>query len=104
MVRLREANESRPQAAIPGAAKSFGGDYPQSTDPSTVLARADHALLVTRQIKGGKVRRRIMLSLDSAQRAAARADAAGHPAAITLVRLQPVGHIDLDDLEGGGQR
>lgn len=65
---------------------------PDSTVP------LDHALLVTRTIKGGGVRRRVMFSLPSAQAAVARAESAGHMATITLVRLQPVGHVDLDEL------
>lgn len=103
MVVLLDRNESRPQAAIPEAAKSFGGDYGKSTDLTAHLARVDHALLVTRTIRGGKVRRRILLSLDAAQRAAERAEAAGHPATITLVRLLPVGHVGLDELGGDGR-
>ena len=59
----------------------------------------DHALLLTRTIRGGGVRRRVMFSLPSAQAAVVRAEAAGHTATLTLVRLQPVGHIDLDELE-----
>ena len=96
---MLDHNESRPQAAIPEAAKSFGGDYDQSTDLEALTARADHALLVTRVIRGGKVRRRILLSLDAAERAADRVVAAGYPPpTITLVRLLPVGHVDLDEL------
>ena len=97
---MRDANESRLQAAIPEAAKSFGGDYDQSTDREALTARADHALLVTRVIRGGKVRRRILLSLDAAERAADRVVAAGYPPpTVTLVRLLPVGHVDLDGLQ-----
>ena len=69
---------------------------PDSTVP------LDHALLVTRTIRGGGIRRRVMFSLPSAQTAVARAEAAGHTATLTLVRLQPVGHVDLDDLQLGG--
>lgn len=64
---------------------------------------ASHALLVTRTIRGGGIRRRVMFSLPSAQTAVTRAEAAGHTATLTLVRLQPVGHVDLDDLGGGGR-
>lgn len=68
---------------------------PDSTVP------LDHALLVTRTIRGGGVRRRVLFSLPSAQAAVARAESAGHVATITLVRLRPVGHVNLDELEGG---
>lgn len=71
----------------------------------------DHALLLTRTIRGGGVRRRVLFSLPSAQAAVVRAESAGHTATITLVRLQPVGHVVLADLDvdvdvhdGGGQR
>lgn len=101
---MLDHNESRPQAAIPEAAKSFGGDNSDSTDPAVLLARTDHALLVTRTIRGGKVRRRILLSLDAAERAADRVVGAGYPPpTITLVRLLPVGHVDLDELGGDGR-
>ncbi|QOK24140.1 hypothetical protein IGS73_07190 [Janibacter indicus] len=102
---MRDHNESRPQAAIPEAAKSFGGDNPDSTDLATLSARADHALLLTRTIRGGKVRRRILLSLDAAERAADRVERAGYPRpTITLVRLLPVGHVDLTELRAGDDR
>lgn len=93
-----QTNESRP-AGNGTAIKITGGrSADDSTDLEALTARADHALLVTRVIRGGKVRRRILLSLDAAERAADRAEAAGHPATITLVRLLPVGHVDLDEL------
>ncbi|WPU08088.1 hypothetical protein [Pseudarthrobacter oxydans] len=38
----------------------------------------------------GKHRRRVFLSLDSAQRAADRAIMAGHPATLILCQLMPV--------------
>lgn len=99
-----QTSESRP-AGNGTAIKITGGrSADQSTDLDTLVSRADHALLVTRRIAGGKVRRRILLSLDAAQRAADRAEAAGHQATITLVQMRPVGHVDLDDLEGGGLR
>ena len=100
---MLDHNESRPQAAIPEAAKTFRGVTSDSTDPAVLLARTDHALLVTRTIRGGGVRRRVMFSLPSAQAAVIRAEAAGHPATITLVRLLPVGHVDLDGLGGDGR-
>lgn len=61
----------------------------------------DHALLLTRTIRGGGLRRRVMFSLPSAQVAVARAESAGHVATLTLVQLRPVGHVDLDDIGGG---
>lgn len=89
-----ENEERRPrQGAAPNLNRAS-----HSTDLAAALHRVDHALLVTRAIRGGKVRRRILLSLDAAQRAADRAEAAGHQATITLVRLLPVGHVDLDEL------
>lgn len=63
-----------------------------------------HALLVTRTIRGGGVRRRVMFSLPSAQVAVARAESAGHTATLTLVQLRPVGHVALGELEAGGSR
>ena len=70
----------------------------------TLSARGNHALLLTRVIRGGKVRRRILLSLAAAERAADRVVAAGYPPpTITLVRLVPVGHVDLDGLGGDGR-
>lgn len=63
----------------------------------------DHALLLTRTIRGGGVRRRVLFSLPSAQAAVVRAESAGHAATITLVQMRPVGHVDLDELEGVGE-
>lgn len=64
------------------------------------LERGDHALLVTRRIRNGGIRRRVMLSLGAAERAVALAEEAGQPATITLIRLQPVGLVDLDEFGG----
>lgn len=60
----------------------------------------DHALLLTRTIRGGGVRRRVMFSLPNAHAAVARAERSGHVATLTLVRLLPVGHVHLDELGG----
>ena len=95
---MKVTEESRP-AGNGTAIKITGG---RSTDESTLPL--DHALLVTRTIRGGGIRRRVLFSLPSAQAAVARAEAAGHTATITLVQLVPVGHVDLDELEGGGTR
>lgn len=97
---MLDANESRP--AGNGAAIKINVDArsaPSIDDLPEVLLRADHALLVTRRIKGGKVRHRLMLSLAAAERAVELARKAGQPATITLVKLQPVGLVDLAELE-----
>ena len=104
MVALRDANESRPAGNGTAIKITDGRSADESTDLLTLSARGDHALLLTRVIRGGKVRRRILLSLDAAERAADRVVAAGYPPpTITLVRLLPVGHVDLDGLGGGGR-
>lgn len=97
---MSDQTKRNPRPGTEGDAEQSGGRCctPDSSDLTAVLHRVDHALLVTRSIRGGKVRRRILLSLDAAQRAADRAESAGHPATITLVRLLPVGHVDLDEL------
>lgn len=72
------------------------------TSDSTVPL--DHALLMTRTIKGGGVRRRVMFSLPSAQAAVARAEAAGHTASLQLVRLVPVPFVAVDEFEAVSSR
>ncbi len=58
--------------------------------------RAEHrqqvrgTLVVVVETPGGKYRRRAFLTLASAQRAVARAEAAGHRASVVLARLEPV--------------
>jgi hypothetical protein len=60
---------------------------PQPTD---ISGRLDvHAVLVVTPT--GNIRRRLYLSLHSAEKAAARAAAAGHRAELHLCRVVPVG-------------
>ena len=103
---MLDQTKRNPRGLTGGDAEQSGGRCCtlHSTDLLTLSARGDHALLLTRVIRGGKVRRRILLSLDAAERAADRVVAAGYPPpTITLVRLLPVGHVDLDELGGGGR-
>ena len=84
--------QGRPSNKITG-----GRSGDQTTDLDALLQRADHALLLVRGIKGGGTRRRVMFSLPHAHRALGTARAQGYPASLALVRLLPVGHVDLNE-------
>ena len=79
---MPDHNESRPQAADLGAAKSFGGDYPQSTGLAARARRHDHGVLVLAERRDGIVTSQVFADL---------------AASLQLVRLLPVRHVDLDD-------
>jgi hypothetical protein len=87
------ARESRPDGDR-AASRSTGEEL-----KSTLASRGDisgrldvHAVLVVTPT--GNVRRRLYLSLHSAEKAAARATAAGHHAELHLCRVVPVGGED----------
>jgi hypothetical protein len=79
--------ESRPgdetKAAIDLATKTIPADT-----TAAALITGVHVVVV--ETAAGKYRRRVYLSLDSAQRAADRAIMAGHPAHLILCQLTPV--------------
>lgn len=98
-------NERRPRRAAEGDEKITGGrSTVESTELDAILHRTDHALVVLRGLRNGGTRRRVFYSLSSAQSALARAEAAGVPASVHLVRLVPVPFVALDELDGGVQR
>jgi len=82
--------ESRP-GEDRAASETTGADViTKIADPADITGRLDvHAVLVV--TPAGNVRRRLYLSLHSAEKAAARATAAGHRAELHLCRVVPVG-------------
>lgn len=102
-------NESRPGAVIPGAAKSFGGDYPKDTPRGYSLAELDDLAqhvggtwVVAVFRAGGTTLTRTYVNVRAARRAALRARDRGHTVRVVLAELTPV--WTLADLEGGESR
>ena len=91
--------ERRPVCSGTASKITGGRSGDQSTDLDAMLHRADHALLLVRGIKGGGTRRRVMFSLPHAHRALETARSQGYPASLALVRLLPVGHVDLEAVD-----
>lgn len=94
------AHNSGPEMNLEAAAE-LGTLATESTPRNPITAPADpkvwaalggaYAVVVTRP--GGRYRRRLYFSLDSAQRQADRARARGEHAHLALVRLVPVGEV-----------
>lgn len=92
-------HESRPGAAIPEAAKTFGGVLPESTDLTDLVRRAEMAgyvVRVTTTLANGAVRVQHYASLHSAVKAHDRAAARGVSCVLTLCRVIPTEHVRLD--------
>jgi hypothetical protein len=89
---MSPARESRP--AGNQAAEMFSGgnaiSLPATTDRTTAAALVTGVHVVVVETSGGKHRRRVYLTLNSAQLAADRAVMAGHSAHIILCQLTPV--------------
>lgn len=103
MVRLLDRNESRPQAD-PGAAKSFGGDISQFTALAARARRHDHGVLVLSERKDGTVVSQVYSNLPAAETKVWRTRERGLSASLVLVRIVPVPHVHLDELQDGGVR
>lgn len=82
---MSQTQESRPghesKAAVNLANNSL------SVTTASALVTGVHVVVV--ETPAGKYRRRVYLSLDSAQKAADRAIMAGHPSKVILCRLMP---------------
>ncbi len=88
---MPEAKRIRPSAKEAETQK-IAPILPLATDPA-MIARAD-ALVALVEDKHGRYRRRVFLTLASAERAVALARARGADAQVVLVRLTPVGDVD----------
>lgn len=89
---MTEEKEIRPRQATEADPKELSSILPVATD-STMIARAD-ALVALVQDKRGRYRRRVFLTLASAERAVAQARARGVDAQVVLVKLTPIGGDD----------
>lgn len=102
---MSEHTNERPPVCSRGGVQKINGATRSRTDSSrsapvaAALERADMALLVVTGLRGGGIRRKVVFTLGAALRALDLAAARGVPASVALVRLEPVGHVDLD--EGG---
>jgi hypothetical protein len=88
---MRRARESRPAGnqAAENILRGTGSSISAEADKiATALVTGVHVVVV--ETPAGKYRRRVYLSLDSAQRAADRAIMSGHPAHVVLCQLMPV--------------
>lgn len=99
------ALESRPRLAAEAAPKSVVTTRDQSTDRAP-LPHVDRAEALARLrdcyavvVAGKTVRKHLYFNLPAAQRAVARAKERGATAHLILVRLVPVDHRQLDQLD-----
>lgn len=103
MVGLRDANESRP-ADNGTAIKNTGGrSETQSTNLAARARRHDHGVLVLAERKDGVVTSQVYSNLPAAETKVWRTRERGLSASLVLVRIVPVPHVALDELDGGGR-
>lgn len=90
---MTQERESRPVGGNQAAEISSGDTHsiPAGTDDITAAALVAGVHVVVVETPAGRYRRRVYLSLDSAQKAADRAAMAGHPASVILCQLVPAG-------------
>lgn len=72
----------------------------QSTDLAARARRHDHGVLVLAERRDGIVTSQVFADLAAAERKVWRTRERGLSASLQLVRLLPVGPIDLDDIGG----
>ncbi|MGN7247096.1 hypothetical protein ACTHQ1_05095 [Janibacter anophelis] len=80
---------------------SSGSKY---TDLAARARRHDHGVLVLATRKDGIVTSQVFADLAAAERKVWRTRERGLSASLTLVRIVPVPHVALDELEGGERR
>lgn len=80
---------------------SSGSNY---TDLAARARRHDHGVLVLAERKDGSVVSQVYSNLPAAERKVWRTRERGLSASLTLVRIVPVPHVALDELEGGERR
>lgn len=97
--------KSRPSMAAETAPKSVVATHPQDTETATVphLTATDARQRLTDcyavVVAGKTIRKHLYFGLPAAERAARQAHARGAVAHLILVRLVPVDHRQLDQLE-----
>lgn len=102
---MTRARESRPSMAAEAAPESVVATLPQNTETAPVphltaaAARSRLADCYAVVAAGKSVRKHLYFNLPSAERAVRRAHARGADAHLILVRLVPVDHRQLDQLE-----
>lgn len=93
---MTSMNEQRPPAVIPEGINVQAADLSNSLSECAAERLRDDLdgvlVLIVYRADGG-VRRRVVLTVAAAQRAADRAEAAGHRARIVLARLKPVSEV-----------
>ena len=102
---MSRARESRPGGATRAASESvvatqdqYTGDTPRPhVDRAEAIARLRDCYAVV--VAGKTVRKHLYFNLPAAQRAVARAEDRGATAHLILVRLVPVDHRQLDQLD-----
>lgn len=80
---------------------SSGSKY---TDLAARARRHDHGVLVLAERKDGIVTSQVFADLAAAERKVWRTRERGLSASLTLVRIVPVPHVHLDELEDGERR
>lgn len=89
---MKQVRESRPGNGTRTAEISSGDkpSLPASAVNVSAIGLVSGVHVIVVETPAGKYRRRVFLSLDSAQKAADRAIMAGHPAQLILCQLMPV--------------
>lgn len=82
-----QIQEKAPGGESKGLVNLATTSIPATIDQATANALVTGVHVVLVETAAGKYRRRVYLSLDSAQKAADRAIMAGHPARLTLCQL-----------------
>ncbi|WP_432244806.1 hypothetical protein ACRB8A_12440 [Arthrobacter sp. G.S.26] len=87
---MTETQEKAPGGESKGLENLANKIIPASIDGATATALVTGVHVVVVETAAGKYRRRVYLSLNSAQRATDRAIMAGHPTHLILCQLMPV--------------
>ena len=87
---MTHTQESRPGRESKAAVYLAKNSLPASLDQTIAAALVTGVHVVIVETPAGKYRRRVYLSLDSAQKAADRAIMAGHQSSLILCKLMPV--------------
>lgn len=98
-----DTKRNRPEGGPRGDSKTFGR-VPDSVarDLARRAELTGHVVRVVATLRNGQTRVQHYTNLPAAIRATERADARGCAAVMSLCRVVPVPHVDLDELTAGG--
>ena len=94
---MQHKKEERPAKALPvnSTAIKYGSSLPSTADDwQKLAAHVNGAFVVLVETSHGNYRRRVWLTLAAAERAAIKAQDAGHNAVVVLAELRPLYRVE----------